>query len=306
MTTEPFVLYPDHLWRAFRCPDCRAGRLKPASTGAVCDCGAVFGRTAAGALDLRPKEAHRYTLEHVVGNVPLPEGHLKFPPLAMNPAPAVDFSGQPVPPHMTRELLSYLPRARRPESLMLDLGCGTGSLRRVGEQAGFTYVGMDYANAGAPLLADGHLLPFADEAFEFILSVAVLEHIRNPFVMMREACRVLEPGGLFLGTVAFLEPFHGRSFYHHTHLGTCNSLLEGGFELIFVAPSLTWHALLAQVSMGLLPWIPLTIARALVLPMQVLHRTWWWGGALLRGRDMEPERQVATTAAFMFLARRPA
>ena len=62
------------------------------------------------------------------------------------------------------------------------------------------------------------------------MSVAAIQLFRNPFVMMKEAYRVLKPGGIFLGTVAFLEPFHDEGYYHYTHLGTASSLQYGGFK----------------------------------------------------------------------------
>jgi SAM-dependent methyltransferase len=46
------------------------------------------------------------------------------------------------------------------------------------------------------LCADGYQLPFADDAFQAVLLVAVLEHTREPWRLLAEARRVLKPGGI--------------------------------------------------------------------------------------------------------------
>jgi ubiquinone/menaquinone biosynthesis C-methylase UbiE len=192
--------------------------------------------------------------------------------------------------------------------MMLDLGCGNTVHRQVCEHAGFKYVGVDYDNSQAPFLADAHALPFRNDSFEFLLSIAVLEHIQFPFVAIREAQRVLKPGGMFIGTVAFLEPFHGNSFYHHTRLGTLNTLRYGGFDILRIAASTSWSVFAAQALMSdtkLFPGMPKAVSRNLIMLPQKISNTWRKIEHILK-RSIKRNRMADhTSGAFYFVARKP-
>jgi SAM-dependent methyltransferase len=256
-------------------------------------------------LDLRLQKGRRVSVEFELG-VPLVREGFEFKPLELRAQPEVDFSGMRVPWHLTPELLSHFPRARSAQGMALDLGCGSGLHRGVCERAGFQWVGLDYTAADAPIMGDGHALPFLSDSFEFVVSIAVLEHIQNPFVLAREVSRVLEPGGLYIGTVAFLEPFHGNSFYHHTHLGTYNTLSCADFRIERVAPSPSWSGLRAQATMGgLFPRLPAALGTGLVWPLEQLHKLWWLAGRRLSPNAGEVTRLLTNTGAFQFIARKP-
>ena len=76
--------------------------------------------------------------------------------------------------------------------------------------------------------------------------MAVLEHIRFPFIMMREAYRLLKPDGKFIGTVAFLELFHNSSFYHLRTFGLITRCKMADLKFTHIAPNETWSALIAS------------------------------------------------------------
>jgi SAM-dependent methyltransferase len=251
---------------------------------------------------LRLKKNRKYDLEFELGNPSLPVDNSKFHPLKLNPDPELDLSGLRVPRHLTKEILSYFPKAKSPNSLMLDLGCGGGIHKDVCEAAGFEWVGLDYEASGAPILGDAHSLPFMDDSFEFILCVTVLQYVRYPFVMMREAYRALKPGGKFIGTVAFLEPSHGTSFYHHSHLGAFNSLQYGGFTVEQIAPSEKWSVLMALASMGLFHGLPRALSQAIIFPLQLVHKLWWQFAGLITGRNLNELRIRHFTGSFTFIA----
>jgi SAM-dependent methyltransferase len=296
----------ERTWRILACNQCGTPLTRNGS-GAACEpCNFSFRTTETGALDLRLQRGKPVSVDFEVG-VPLVADGFEFKPLELRPRAEVDFSGTRVPWHLTPQLLSHFPRARSANAAALDLGCGSGLHRDVCERAGFHWVGLDYGALEAPILGDGHALPFLNESFEFVLSIAVLEHIQNPFVLAREVYRVLQPGGLYIGTVAFLEPFHGNSFYHHTYLGTYNTLSSAGFQIERVAPNPSWSGLRAQATMGgLFPRLPSALGTSLVWPLEQLHKLWWLAGRRLSPNAGEVTRLLTNTGAFEFIARKPA
>lgn len=246
-------------------------------------------------------------MDFQLGEPLLPADGFDFSVLKENPKPAIDLNRTNIPWHLTRTLVSHFPKPSKPGKLMLDLGCGEGIHKEVGEAFGYEWVGLDYSLPEAPIRGDGHALPFGDGSFEFVLSIAVLEHIQFPFVMMGEAARVLQPGGTFIGTVSFIEPFHNDSYYHHSHLATYNSLQNAGFDILHISPSPDWPGLLALSQMALFRLAPGWLARMLAWPLQALHRVWWaLGYAFTRSpRSSEHYRLLSTSGAFTFIARKP-
>ncbi len=96
---------------------------------------------------------------------------------------------------------------------VLDLGCAGGFMAEAMAARGAIVTGIDpaldalgAARARADATASGiaytaglgEQLPFADAAFDIVVSVDVLEHVRDLDVVIANVRRVLRPGGLFL------------------------------------------------------------------------------------------------------------
>ena len=291
-------LISDHARTLMRCAHCSA-RLVDTSTGMTCShCTTRYPRLST-AMDLRLTGRKTVDLRCAVGEEMDMSG-VEFGPLEVKVNPAT--SGRAW--HLSPELLSHLPSASSAGQLVLDLGCGKGMHRALLEDLGYDWVGMDYSEEGAPILADAHALPFADQSFDFVMSLAVLEHLRNPLVAMQECFRVMKPGAALIGTVAFMEPFHGNSYYHHSHLGTLSSLLSAGFRVTHVAPTLQWSVLQAQAEMAFFPRMPSALRRAAIMPLQLAQQAWWSLAALL-GKVSDPSLQIRQSAgSFAFIAYR--
>lgn len=295
--------YSNQLIDILACPYCKNLLVKHDS-GCNCQkCDSHFPLNGSGNYDLRLQRPKSITYGIDLG-ISVDISDIPLYPLKSNPQPEVELTDIDIPKHLSPELLSYFPKANSSNSLMLDLGCGTTVHQSVCEQAGFHYIGLDYKSSQATLLGDAHALPFQDNTFEFILSIAVLEHIQFPQIMLQEAFRVLNPGGLFIGTVAFLEPFHDHSYYHHTHLGLANHLKGAGFTVSAIAPNPQWSGLKAQAGMGLFPRLPRIITNAIVYPIETLHNIWWSLGRILKKRSDQEEilRYLKTTGALTFIA----
>jgi SAM-dependent methyltransferase len=101
------------------------------------------------------------------------------------------------------------------------LDCGAG-LRTHSHEAVINFEIVDYPSTD--VLGVGQALPFRDAVFDAVFSLAVLEHVSDPFECASEIARVLKPGGKVYACVPFLQPEHGypNHFYNMTRHGLSN------------------------------------------------------------------------------------
>jgi SAM-dependent methyltransferase len=113
------------------------------------------------------------------------------------------------------DFLNLIERHR--DGLILD--CGAGSRKYYYPNV----VNFEIAKyPSTDVLGVGETLPFKDNSFDGLISLAVLEHVKDPWRCASEILRVLKPGGEIICCVPFLQPFHG--YPHHYYNMTAQGL----------------------------------------------------------------------------------
>jgi SAM-dependent methyltransferase len=125
--------------------------------------------------------------------------------------------------YRSAKVIAFLERAGvTVRGRVLDAGCGGGGMPLSLAEEARAVVGIDpverFQDAGVRLgrerglrhlhfaLADGMALPFVDGTFDLVLSHAVIEHVADAPLYLRECARVLAAGGhVYLSTAPYLS-----------------------------------------------------------------------------------------------------
>lgn len=228
----------DSVWA---CPYCRS----PVHDSKCQPCGAEFPNSG-GQLDFRPTQPIdleiRWRYDPEFGVFPWDRVRLDWPThengVDLGPADEV----------VERNMLRSVPPGT---GLALDIGCGEQRQRFKDGLAslGYAPVGIDLSGPAPDALADAHILPLRDRSVDLVMSSAVWEHLKNPHRAMSEVARVIKRGSLFVGSVAFAEPFH-ISYFHHSPLAVYELLTANGFETECVVLIDRYSAFRAHLGMG--------------------------------------------------------
>jgi ubiquinone/menaquinone biosynthesis C-methylase UbiE len=175
------------------CPACHGALERPEPALLVCAaCGTRYPQSSSAYLDLRPPTAFAEQTKYLDDALHADARHESVsPPLLQSGV-------------RQRQLRRFLQLG--PQDRVIDLGCGSGRSMLWNTASGATFVGADVSPFFAReakdrmdlTLADLRQLPFPDDAFTKAYALDVLEHLSPEALdgMLREAARVLAPGGV--------------------------------------------------------------------------------------------------------------
>jgi SAM-dependent methyltransferase len=102
-------------------------------------------------------------------------------------------------------------RGLQPASIVLDAGAGDGHLSTVFDNQSYLAIDIRPKPTSDHIMmccADLHHIPLQHESVSHVVSVQVLEHVRNPAQVMKEISRVLKQGGTACLSVPQADPEH--------------------------------------------------------------------------------------------------
>lgn len=133
----------------------------------------------------------------------------------------------------TRELIVHFSGYIKGKTL--DFGCGRAKYRDLIGKYASQYVTFDlFPGPNVAVVGDAAHTSFSNNEFDTVISTQVLEHVREPWLLIKEIKRVLKPKGICLLTVPFLVPYHPdpQDNFRFTSAGLASLFENEGFEIL--------------------------------------------------------------------------
>jgi ubiquinone/menaquinone biosynthesis C-methylase UbiE len=145
---------------------------------------------------------------------------------------------------------------------VLDLGCGKGDSQHFfkSKDPQIKWTGLDIESSPEVnarekideniLSYDGIHIPLNSDSIDLIICNQVLEHVREPEVLLKDVSRVIKPGGYFIGSVSYMEPFHSYSLWNITPYGFKTIIENAAMKVIKIRPGVDAFTLIVRRFLG--------------------------------------------------------
>lgn len=122
---------------------------------------------------------------------------------------------------------------RRPRILVIGGGAVGNGLDVFYDDASVDIVVFDiYKSPHVQFIGDGHAIPLADGCIDGVVVQAVLEHVLDPAIVVREIHRVLRDGGIVYADTPFMQQVHEGPYDFARFSDSAHRYLFRDFERI--------------------------------------------------------------------------
>ena len=122
---------------------------------------------------------------------------------------------------------------------LIDIGCGTKPYKELLSAFVTEHIGVDHQDtlhdkSNIDRFGTAYDIPAKDSEFDCALCTAVLEHLEEPEMALKECWRVLKRGGIAIYSVPFIWHLHEepRGFYRFSKYGLKYLFGKVGFEIV--------------------------------------------------------------------------
>ena len=122
---------------------------------------------------------------------------------------------------------------------LIDIGCGIKPYQELLSPYVKEHIGIDrsdtlHSNTNIDLFGTAYKIPTEDQHFDSAICTAVLEHLEEPELALKECFRVLRLGGIAIYSVPFIWHLHEepRDFYRFSKYGLRYLFEKVGFEIL--------------------------------------------------------------------------
>lgn len=122
---------------------------------------------------------------------------------------------------------------------LIDIGCGTKPYKDLLAPYVTEHIGIDHQDtlhdkSNIDRFGTAYEIPANDGEFDCALCTAVLEHLEEPELTLKECWRVLREGGVAIYSAPFIWHLHEepRDFYRFSKYGLKYLFEKAGFEII--------------------------------------------------------------------------